>query len=232
MGEGEPTTVWAVLKRWLGPVPRWPYLAGGAVVVAIGLLIEHVDVLQPLDRFANEALRQVGAFSPLSLASTFLRHGENCSDILDIKGDYVRTVCQQWGILHPGRAVDALYQTIRDVLGQPNIAAAVILLVALVAGFVVVFRFLTAKVFPKGDGGPFPFLLSVLAAPFVGSCIAFVLQLVGIVFFTVCGAVIGFLIWITTQTLVVLALFKAGRAVQENAALLKHIDDHLRPPPP
>ena len=75
-------------------------------------------------------------------------------------------------------------------------------------------------------------LVVVIATPFVGSCIAFVLQMMGIVFFTLAGAVVGFLIWIATQLTVFFAVFKAGRAVQENAALLKNIDDRLRPPPP
>lgn len=189
-------------------------------------------MLQPAQRFANEALRQVGAFSPLSLARTFVHNGETCTDVFDIAGNYIRSDCRPWEVIHPGRAVGALFQTVRDVLGQPNIAAALILLVALVAGFVTVFRFLSAKVFPKGDGGPFPFLLSVLAAPFVGSCIAFVLQLMGIVFFTICGAVIGFLIWIGTQAAVAFAVFKGGRELQEKAILTKEIDDHLRPPRP
>ena len=114
------------------------------------------------------------------------------------------------------------------VLDNPNIAAMLILLSALLAGFVLVWR-LTSLLSNKGDPGlPIGIFVAAIAAPFVGSAIAFVLQMMGIVFFTLAGAVVGFLIWIATQLTVFFAVFKAGRAVQENAALLKNIDDRLR----
>ena len=71
MDAGEPVSVWAVLKRWVGPIPRWPYLLVAMFFVGVGKLIEYYELLKPVERFAETALRQVSAFSPLSLAMVF-----------------------------------------------------------------------------------------------------------------------------------------------------------------
>ena len=232
MGEGGNVSVWAVLKRWVGPVAPWPYLVAGLAFVAVGKLIEYFEMLKPVARFAETALRQVSAFSPLSLANGFLGHMERCWDVTDVYSGDVETKCRQLTFMDPENTASALYRTVMDVLDNPNIAAMLILLSALLAGFVLVWR-LTSLLSNKGDPGlPIGIFVAAIAAPFVGSAIAFVLQMMGIVFFTLAGAVVGFLIWIATQLTVFFAVFKAGRAVQENAALLKNIDDRLRPPPP
>ncbi len=117
------------------------------------------------------------------------------------------------------------------MLETPNVAAMLILLAALLVGFLLAWR-VTSLLTNNAPGLPIGILIAAIAAPFVGSAIALVLQIAGIVFFTIAGTVVGFVIWIGAQLALFLAVLKTGRAVQENAVLLKQVNDRLRPPPP
>lgn len=231
MDKGEPVSVWAVLKRWVGPIPRWPYLLVAMFFVGVGKLIEYYELLKPVERFAETALRQVSAFSPLSLAYGFLGHMESCRDVTDAYSADVETKCRQLTFAAPQNVISGLYRTVLDVLETPNVAAMLILLAALLVGFLLAWR-VTSLLTNNAPGLPIGILIAAIAAPFVGSAIALVLQIAGIVFFTIAGTVVGFVIWIGAQLALFLAVLKTGRAVQENAALLKQVDDRLRPPPP
>jgi hypothetical protein len=221
-------------RRWASAMPRRPFLIGGLIFVVLGQILQALGGLRALQAFAEGALDQLGRFAPFSLAASYYRRLEGCYDQYDIYGNFVGTECRGVATANLDRVVGALWRTLQELLASPNEVGASLFLVALVVGFGLGWRLL---MWLGGEGGPFHILFVAILTPFIASLVALVMQWVGIAFFTVFGAVIGFLIWVGSVLAFLFSLIRLGREVHGSAQSMQDASDTIRkmtgrPPPP
>jgi hypothetical protein len=184
----------AALRRRFESLPKLPFLIAGFVLFLLGLWTRSMGGFTGLKRFCDGVVTDLGLIQPFTLFRVYFSTLATC----DHYDTHIN--CSPWRYLNPVRLAEAVVQT-GYFLWQRSVGPGRFLLpLLLIASFALAVQ-LIKLVQNRVSTGPTEFnllhtCLAAAMAPVVGSVLALVFQVAGIVIFFVFGWVIGLVLWL------------------------------------
>jgi len=210
----------AALRRRFESLPKLPFLIAGVVLFLLGLWTRSVGGFAGLKQFCDGIVHDLGLIQPFTLLRSYFSTLAAC----DHYDTHIN--CSPWRYINPLRLAGASLQTGYSVWQQSVGSGRLLFPLLLIASFALAVQLIKLAQ-SRTSTGPTEFnlfhaCLAAGMAPVIGSLLALVFQIAGIVIFFVFGWVIGLILWVVTTFGGLWAVWKQLREVVDKG---KKVED-------